>query len=363
MNQKIYFETIQESLDKILNDLNVKSILLVTGNKSFEKSNVYQYFEDLKNKFYIHRVFEFSINPDYKDILRFSNEISTKKFDIIISIGGGSVIDFAKLLKYYKYVSLETQPENFNDQNIDNNLKHIAIPTTAGSGSEATHFAVMYKDKIKYSIANQCLAPEFVILDHTTTLFMTSYLTAYTGMDALCQSIESLWAKNATSLSQEYSIKALNYIIPSLKETVLNPSNISRKNMLLGAHFAGKAINISKTTAPHALAYYLTKEHEIPHGEAVGLNLDLFLVDNWDFLNNNHKTILIKLFNCSTINELIDDIIHLKKAIGLKASLNEVKDLSIDNYLNSVNLERMNNNPKSYSFNELKNRITEYHHL
>lgn len=363
MNQKVYNSDFYNSIKKILSELNVSSVLLVTGKKSFENSEAFNQVKKLEDKFTVCRVSDFDINPNFEDVERVVKELKKIDFEVIVSIGGGSVMDFAKLIKLYNTISLETNINDINLQVFENNLPHIAIPTTSGSGSEATHFAVLYKDKKKYSVAFPKLLPNYVILDSLLTETMPEYLTACSGMDALSQAIESLWAKNATSESKSYAKKGLELILPNILNAVLNSNSENRTKMLEGSHLAGKAINISKTTAPHALAYYLTKHHNIPHGEAVALNLDLFIEDNWQYLNKEDKSFILNTFECINIKGIISKIIELKKSIGLKSRLSQVKDLNIESYLSSINMERMGNNPKKYDFKELKERIIKYHKL
>lgn len=363
MEQIVYFTDVSHSLDKIIEELNIKSILLVTGKKSFESSPACAYFNKINSEINIHRIFDFEVNPKYDDILRNISSIKNSKFDVVISIGGGSVMDFAKLLTFYKEDPLYFDMSKTIDYSFKQLIPHIAIPTTAGSGSEATHFAVMYKNGEKYSIANNYLLPNYVILDSSLTQKMPKYLTACSGMDALCQAIESLWAKQATPLSRSFSKEAINVILSSLQQSVKNSSPESREKMLRGAYLAGKAINISKTTGPHALAYYLTEKHDIPHGEAVGLNIDLFLIQNWSLIGKDEKSFLLQSFDATNQFNLAEKIIALKQNIGLKTSLREIIDLNMDNYLDSVNTERMSNNPKPFDTFSLKRILKQYHNL
>ena len=363
MQQKVYESSIESSIKKIITDLNVNSVLLVTGKRSFENSKAKPVIDNLASNIRLLRISDFDINPNFADVERIIKQLKTEGFDIFLSIGGGSVMDFAKLIKFYSEVSLNTPMDILGQQEITNKTPLIAVPTTSGSGSEATHFAVVYKGKQKYSVAHQKLLPNYVILDHELTESMPKSLTAHSGIDALSQALESLWAKNGTKESKSYAKEALELIVENLQGAVLSPNPSNRREMQKGAYLAGKAINISKTTAPHALAYFLTKSYGIPHGEAVGINLDLFLTDNWNFMNEADQTFLKNLFQLNNENEIADYLIGLKSAIGLKVGLKSIDELNLDDYISAINLERMKNNPKSYTQKELMQRLKKYHNL
>lgn len=363
MSQKVYKSDFYNSIKKILSELNVNNVLLITGRSSFENSHVFNQIKNLEREFKFHRISDFDINPNFKDVQRHVKQVKDVEFEAILSIGGGSVMDFAKLIKLYNTVSLEININELKLQKFESDLPHIAVPTTAGSGSEATHFAVLYKKNKKFSVAFSKLLPDFVILDSVLTESMPKFLTACSGIDAFSQAIESLWAKNASNESKRYAKKSLELILPNILESALNPNSENRNRMLIGAHLAGKAINISKTTAPHALAYYLTKHHNIPHGEAVAINLDLFIDDNWNSISNEDKYFLLNAFKCLDKKGIITRVIELKKSLGLMSSLSQIKDLNLDKYLSSINMERMGNNPKKYDFKELKERIINYHKI
>ena len=149
----------------------------------------------------------------------------------------------------------------------------IAIPTTAGTGSEATHFAVVYVDGEKYSLAHPYLVPAYAVIDPLLTYSLPAGVTAASGLDAFCQAIESIWAVGATDVSHTFATEAARLAVQHLRAAVQNPTDTARAGMCRAAHLSGKAINISKTTAPHALSYVLTAEYGLAHGVAVALTL------------------------------------------------------------------------------------------
>ncbi len=156
----------------------------------------------------------------------------------------------------------------------------IAIPTTAGTGSEATEFAVLYARQAKRSVLHSTLRPDVAVLDPTLTYSQPPRLTASTGLDAVSQALESMWSVRSTNDSIEVAERALRLGIENLEKAVLAPDPASRAGMLQAAHLAGQAINISHTTAPHALSYAMTIRHNVPHGMAVAISVGHFLLHN-----------------------------------------------------------------------------------
>lgn len=144
----------------------------------------------------------------------------------------------------------------------------LAIPTTAGSGSEATHFAVVYRDGVKESV--DCDLPDAVMLDPSTLETLPAYQRKSTMLDALCHAVESFWSVNATSESMDDSERALVQIMGSYEGYLQNVPE-GNAGMMRAAHTAGQAINTARTTAGHAMCYQLTKQYGLAHGHAAAL--------------------------------------------------------------------------------------------
>ena len=139
----------------------------------------------------------------------------------------------------------------------DPEIPLIAIPTTAGSGSEATHFAVVYIDEEKFSLASDFLLPEAVILDGNLISSGSKYQKTCNALDALSQAIESAWAAGSTEKSRQFAFEAISAcwrLIPKVLQT--EKHNVADlQAMIVASNQAGRAINISKTTAAHAWSY------------------------------------------------------------------------------------------------------------
>jgi alcohol dehydrogenase class IV len=365
MNQTEYSGI--DNLTDILD--NFQAAFLVTGKKSFSACGAQAQIEKI-NKIKFVRFYDFENNPKIEDVIKGVELFQQSKADVIIAVGGGSVIDMAKLIRFYSSLNLKDMPvdEIINYRNEDCKPRLIAIPTTAGSGSEATSFAVMYTDKVKHSIACDSILPDAVIIDPLLSMSLPAYDTAVTGMDAVCHAIESYWSINSTDESREYAKRAIEILLKCLPETVNNPDVQLRLNMLTAANLAGKAINISKTTAAHAVSYTLTSHFGIPHGLAVSLILPDFLTFNYDVTEKDAEDKRGVDYIKQTINEIFDflggknsfdskSILEEFIAnLGLSADLSEygIKYGDIDIIASNINNERIKNNPRKVEVNELK---------
>lgn len=366
MNQQIQFgvgsiNLLLESIEK----MNAKKIFLVTGKESYISSGAKAALDEMLDTFQISHFNKFSPNPDLEDIERGLKFFQSERHDIILAIGGGSVIDIAKMINVISAqdssaIEIINYPEKIKNKGIP----LIAVPTTAGSGSEATHFAVVYVDKTKCSVANEDMLPEVIFIDPELTMSMPDRLTAITGMDALCQAVESYWSVDSTENSRADSGVAISLIFSNLEEAVLTPSINSRYMMCIGSHLAGRAINISRTTAPHAVSYTLTSNFRVPHGHAVSLTLGEFLIFNSevsdddivdsrgaDFVRNSISE-LCEIMGEKSARKTSRSISGLMERIRLETRLS---DLGIkDNYdfqliVDNVNTDRLLNNPRRVS--------------
>ena len=198
------------SLQELVSDYNPENILLVTGKKSFIKSGAGKAIEALKDKYNFIVFDDFETDPKIQDLKKALNLIDSVSIDLIIAVGGGSVLDMSKLIKAtFQQTSQIEEIIKGISKPLDNNIPIIAIPTTAGSGSEATHFAVAYIGKTKYSVASSFLTPQAVILDSKLSVSSTNYQKSCNVLDAISQAIESSWAVGSTKESIEISFESL----------------------------------------------------------------------------------------------------------------------------------------------------------
>ncbi|MFA8433515.1 MAG: phosphonoacetaldehyde reductase [Marinifilaceae bacterium] len=343
------------SLSDILKPYSGKKIFLVTGKSSYEKSGAKSLLEEyLKDTEYI-RFSDFEENPKLEDVEKGIHLFKEANCELTIAIGGGSAIDIAKLINSLAYHSGSLQEVVKGNRLEQKPFPLIAIPTTAGTGSEATHFAVVYINGEKFSFAHNDLLPGYVIVDSQFTYSTPAYLAACTGADALCQAIESMWATGGNEESREYAAKAIELVWNNLKEAVVNNDHLAKDKVSEGAFWAGKAINISKTTASHALSYKLTSRFGVPHGHAVALTLAQVMEANYEFAQENVKRIL-SLLQTKDLSDGVAKISKFWESLGLAMKLSElgIEEQHIAQ-LSNCNLERLKNNPAVLSKEFIEN--------
>ncbi|AOV08494.1 phosphonoacetaldehyde reductase [Sporosarcina ureilytica] len=222
-------------------------------------------------------------NPTLKQLEVLYKELNFDSFDVIVALGGGSVIDIAKALSIYKESSY-VEPfklirEMLTNGHQSNDILYkpiIAIPTTAGTGSEVTPWGTIWDDvnKKKYSIHTDQLWCEVALCDPNLTLTLPMDLTIQTGLDALSHSLESIWNVNSSPLSLSYATSAIPKIIDILPKLVNNLDDVSlRAEMMLATLQAGLAFSNTQTAIAHAMSYYMTLHKDIPHGIAASITL------------------------------------------------------------------------------------------
>ncbi|MES2205271.1 MAG: phosphonoacetaldehyde reductase [Pseudomonadota bacterium] len=370
--QTIYMEAnCFEQLPFLLEKLSFETLFLVTGQRSFQQAAIQNVIIPLQKKYLTIHFFEFSRNPQILDIKKGVNYIRHAKKPIIVAIGGGSVLDMAKLIRFFSAQLFSI--EEFFSSNFSHIIKKdfpnlIAVPTTAGTGSEVTQFATLYINGIKHSVDTSSILPTIALIDANLTLELPAKETAESGMDALCQAIESYWNINATDASRLFAMKAIRILHENIKEVVCKPSLENRSLMMKGAYLAGCAINYTRTTAAHALSYPLTSRFSIAHGQAVSISIPWFFEYNYAVNDNDildsrgvnavKKTLdeIIYLLGYSSASEACLGLINLMKHIGLKTTL---KELGIyPHHWNNIiqegfNPERVKNNPRRLDKDQL----------
>lgn len=339
-------------LNKVIK-LNNKNILVICG-KSLLNSFICEYLKKCSSN--IHIFSNFNPNPKYEEVLEGIKILKKYNCEIIIAIGGGSAIDVAKTIKAFS--TLDSSKNYLEQKIISNNITLVAIPTTAGTGSESTHFAVIYYEGKKCSVSDNNLLPDYVLLEPKFLETLPLYQKKSTMLDALCQGIESYWSINSNDESKKYAEQAIKLILENYKKYLNGDKSVYDK-ILKAANYSGRAINISKTTAPHAMSYKITSLYNISHGHAVAVCLPYV----WEYMINNiDNTIdsrgkeylenvfcdLDNMFNTNSHIETIEKLKNIYSEINIEY-LNIIKADDLNQLVSSVNIERLNNNPVSLS--------------
>ncbi|MDE6589413.1 MAG: phosphonoacetaldehyde reductase, partial [Oscillospiraceae bacterium] len=188
--------------------------------------------------------------------------------DLVAAVGGGSAMDVAKCIRLYGRLDPD---RSFDEQEpIPNPSELLAVPTTAGSGSEATRFAVIYREGVKLSVADDRCLPTAVLLDPAVLRPLPELQRKCTMLDALCHGLESFWSVNACPESRALSAQAIRLLLAHV-DAYLRREDGGDAAMQRAAYLAGQAINLTQTTAGHAMAYGLTTRYGLPHGQAAAM--------------------------------------------------------------------------------------------
>lgn len=245
--------------------------------------------DDIENMGVPHVMFsDFTPNPLYEQVCKGIDLFQITKCNTIVAVGGGSAIDVAKCIKL---AVLATEgnaaiiPPLVSTRVACDGAKlpFIAIPTTAGTGSESTHNAVMYYEGAKQTVTNDGVLPDYAVLDSSVLKTLPLYQKKCTMMDALCQGIESWWSVNSTEESYEYSRKTIELIMANWRKYIFKNDDEAAKQIMLAANYGGRAINITQTTAAHAFSYKITSLYKLPHGHAVAVCLP----EIWEYMLGN----------------------------------------------------------------------------
>lgn len=350
-----------DSIRTILEQYDSKRVFLVAGAHAYDSSGANELLKPALAGREVCRFSDFTSNPKLEEVIAAVNALHAFAPDIVLSVGGGSTIDIAKSAAI---LSVQTDPfEAYikgEKELSPGGPRVIAVPTTAGTGSETTHFAVVYIGSKKYSLTHPSMLPSYAIIDPVLLTSVAPALAAATGMDALSQAIESYWSVRSTDESKAYAGQAISLSKENLVAMVRERTDDVCLAMARGAHLSGKAINISKTTAPHALSYPLTALAGIPHGHAVALTLPAVIRFNAkvdEGSTADERGLAYVRSTLSDINGLLGaadaedsarTIESLMDAVGLRRHLTTfgIAEGDISSFMKQVSLERLANNPR-----------------
>lgn len=348
MKKQIIFNGIR-NLDEALKDS--KKVMLVCDS-SFPYLNIK---DDIENMGVPRVVFsDFTPNPLYEDVCKGVNLFNISKCDTILAVGGGSSLDVAKCIKLY--CKMPKDKLYLDQEYNDTGVKLIAIPTTAGTGSESTRYAVIYYDGKKQSVTHDSIIPDVAILEPKVLKTLPLYQKKCTMLDALCQGIESWWSVNSTDESKLLSKQAVEIIMQWWHEYICENTDEAAEAIMQAANLAGQAICITQTTAAHAFSYKVTSLYKLPHGHAVAV----CMTEIWEYmLSHTEKCIdprgkeyLEQVFNGIASAMGAEDSYAAKelftcmlKDMEMSSPMSVNRKEEIDILSSSVNPIRLKNNP------------------
>ena len=352
-------------ISKIRGEFNAKTIMLVTGKTSYVESGAKRIVDIALQYDTVVHFNDFDMNPKIEDAERGVALAVLCGVELIIAIGGGSVLDMAKLIKAFYSAPEKSKELSKGELAVtDANLPMIFVPTTAGSGSEMTNFSVVYIGHDKYSLISEHLLPNAVILDGSLITSASRYQLVCSGLDAFAQAIESSWAVGSTKQSREYAFDALALCMKHFQNVLeQNADEDALQGMMEASSLAGRAINISKTTSAHAWSYAITTHYGVPHGHAVWLTLpkifEIHATASNDLLIDPRgiqhlRGIMLSLMDTLGIKSVAESAKHLRLYIENLSIESELREIGADTNMKraflskQVNVQRMLNNPVAF---------------
>ena len=308
------------------------------------------------------RFSDFQPNPLYESVVEGVKLLREEGCDSIIAVGGGSAMDVAKCIKLYCRMDGNGEEGSYLKQTIiPNDIPFLVMPTTAGTGSEATRFAVIYYNGAKQSITHESIIPKTVLMDSSLLKTLPLYQRKCTMLDSLCHSVESIWSVNSTGESKAYASEAIHLILDNMDGYLANDDEANLE-MLMAAYKAGKAINITQTTAGHAMCYKLTSLYGLAHGHSAMLcvkslfpwileNMDKCIDPRGEDYLKSVMDYIAETFGYSDPHKVCEYLEDLYS--GLNMSTPEATEEEFILLASSVNVDRLKNHPIALDRNSI----------
>lgn len=326
--------------------------VLLVCDSSFPFLNIKEDIEQIDTPYVVFD--QFTPNPLYEDVCKGVDLFRNTKCDTILAVGGGSSLDVAKCIKLYS--QMDKGKLYLEQEYKDTGVKLIAIPTTAGTGSESTRYAVIYYDDKKQSVTHESIIPDVAILEPKVLKTLPLYQKKCTMMDALCQGIESWWSVNSTDESKTLSKEAVETITKWWRAYIFENTDEAAEHIMRAANLAGQAICITQTTAAHAFSYKITSLYKLPHGHAVAVGLPVI----WEYMTGHMEkcidvrgteyltavfSAIAQAMGCATTKDAIEHFRDMMTEMALTKPVSDNRAEELKILSTSVNPVRLKNNP------------------
>jgi phosphonoacetaldehyde reductase len=367
--------SLDDVLDAVAGRREAHRILLITGARSSAKPWLGQVRDSIAA--YPHIAAENrTSNPTIDSITPVLTRARAAEVDLVVGIGGGSVLDTAKTVAALVRSDLALRDALVRKPALDP-LPFIAIPTTAGTGSEVTPFATVWDDtaKLKYSIGGANLYPTAAIVDPALTGGMPRAVAAGTGLDALTHAMEACWSVNATEESIREGLAGIALLAGHLAASIHDPGDMQRRALVSQASLhAGLAIARAQTTIAHAISYPLTARYGLHHGHAVSVsvgplsrfNAAVTDADCQDPRGIAHvRDVLARVFDALGVPDgaaAEQRVLTLIRALGLK-QFGDFPEFDLATIASDViAYDRFRNNPRAMSPTQLRDFLIRLRH-
>ena len=297
-------------------------------------------------------------NPTLENVQNCAAAMVAAKAEFVLAVGGGSVLDCAKIACAIAKSGQQISKIHAGEEKLSGDtLPMIAVPTTAGTGSEVTAVSVLNDDArgLKSSVVDPCLFPKLAVIDPVLTVSMPPEVTAVTGIDALAHALEGFWSKNHQPICDALALEAARKVFSALPEAFRNGGDIkARTEMCEASLIAGLAFALPRTAGSHACSYALTTDYGMSHGEACAFTLAAFTRINADAENGRLHDFAKKL-GFEDAFAMADRIDDMKKEMGLKHTLEQagIRKEDLTKLAHSNQHPNLLNNPVEMSVEKL----------
>jgi Alcohol dehydrogenase, class IV len=271
---------------------------------------------------------ELSPNPDVEEVDKCVAMIRSVGAKFLIALGGGSSMDCAKAASVV--AGMDKPSRHYHSEKgaiVGHGLPLVAVPTTAGTGSEVTNVAVLTDaaKKIKGPMASDLMYARLAVIDPVLTLSVPPQVTASTGLDVLSHALEGYWSKNHQPICDATAIYAASLVFKHLETAYRDGADIeAREQMCVASLLAGFAFAHPKTAASHACSFPLTNVYHLPHGEACAFTLDRLILINAD-AEGGRVEAFAKAVGFPNAEAMAERTLAMKKTMGMKCTLADAK--------------------------------------
>ena len=328
-----------KEIKEIVRELGCERGLLVAGPFFFKSGLAEKVIKESEGMI-VASFGDVSPNPDVAEVDACAEVIRQKNIGFVVALGGGSPMDCAKAA-----ASVALTPDSIRKYHgtgvamPEKHLPLIAVPTTAGTGSETTLAAVITdaETRHKYAINDFPLIPRYAVLDPKVTLSLPPFITATTGMDALTHAVEAYIGNSTTPGTRKNALDAVRLIFENLDTAYTDGNNIeARRNMLRASYFAGCAFTKSYVGYVHAIAHSLGGKYNVPHGLANAVILPMVLETYGDSITHKLRNLAVTAGLCDKHEDdktaarmFIDAIKDMKKRYGIGDYIPEIQETDI----------------------------------
>lgn len=294
-----------------------KSNILIVCSKRSRNIFLKQKKFGIKNSCIFTWIDNISANPETNKIKNLLKFLKKKNYNFILAIGGGSVLDVSKVIKF-KLLKKKIRK-----------IKLLCMPTTSGTGSEVTKFSTLwdFKNKKKESLEHKSMRPDYAIVDPVLCYTLTKDLTYSTSLDALNQCFDSLWSKKSNGRIRDLAISTIKILLNGIEKILKNINDKNARSLLsYGSLKSGECINKTKTSICHSISYPLTLNYKINHG-----------------------------FACAFTMLAVIKFVHMHNPNFFKKLLVKINEKNFDNFLNRISKLILNTKVKSYCKKKIKN--------